>query len=167
MVVFYISIAYENMETLNKPDNDFGWSTLSDPLLIMIFKKLDVKDVVSSSTVCCNWNSICQDNLLWKYLFRRDFIRRKRRRRTKGIHNDEGLRLKNGATSWKEEYIRLTEGYPCIKQQTLTGHTDEVLHVAFSHNGAEIASCSKVSSKLCKSNVNHFIKIPTTGHFSC
>ena len=137
------------MENLSEPDTGFGWSTLSDPLLIMIFKKLDVKDIVSSSTVCCNWNSICQDNLLWKHLFRRDFIRRKRKRRTKGtIYSDDSLRLKNGATSWKGEYIRLTEGYPCIKKQTLTGHTDEVLHVAFSHTGAEIASCSKVSSKL-------------------
>ena len=130
------------------------WDSLPDPIFLIMLRGLQIKDIIACSEVCSNWNEVCQDNLLWKYLFRRDFIRRKRKRRTKGIHNDEGLRLKNGATSWKEEYIRLTEGYPCIKQQTLTGHTDEVLHVAFSHNGAEIASCSKVSSKLCKSNVN-------------
>ena len=60
------------------------------------------------------------------------------------------LTLKPGAQSWKEEYIRLKDEYPCVKKQTLKGHTDEVLHAAFSHNGLEIASCSKVSCK--KSN---------------
>ena len=120
------------MEDFQK-DERSQWSKLSDPLLMMIFKKLKVEDIVSCSTVCINWNEISQDNLLWKYLFSRDFSKRNRK-----------FHLKAGARSWKGEYIRLKEEYPCVKKQTLKGHTDEVLHAAFSHNGSEIASCSKV-----------------------
>ena len=129
------------MECINSNE----WSILSDPLLVMIFKKLEVKDVVSCSNVCINWNSICQDNLLWKYLFRRDYGKQKRK-----THNRKkrDFTLKPGAASWKEEYIRLKESFPCVPTQTLKGHTDEVLHVAFSHDGSEIASCSKVITLL-------------------
>ena len=66
-----------------------------------------------------------------------------KRTRKNGAMNKE-LTLKPGAESWKEEYVRLKEQFPCVKKQTLKGHTDEVLHAAFSHNGLEIASCSKV-----------------------
>ena len=121
-------------------ENCGEWSMLSDPLLVMIFKTLEVKDIVSCSTVCTNWNTICQDNLLWKYLFRRDFMKTNR----KNDRRDKELTLKLGAESWKDEYVRLKEQFPCVKKQTLKGHTDEVLHAAFSHNGLEIASCSKV-----------------------
>ena len=89
--------------------------------------------------MCTNWNAISQDNLLWKYLFSRDFSKTNRK-----------FHLKPGARSWKEEYIRLKDEYPCVKKQTLKGHTDEVLHAAFSHSGLEIASCSKVSCKHSK-----------------
>ena len=119
-----------------------GWTILPDPLLVLIFKRLCVKDVLSCSEVCINWSLICQDNLLWKYLFKRDFVTRKQRNRNK---RKEELEIKVGAASCKEEYIRLTDQFPCVRKQSLTGHTDEVLHVAFSHDGAEIASCSKVN----------------------
>ena len=128
------------MENLRKGEK-YGWSMLSDPLLVMIFKTLEVKDISSCSNVCVNWNIICQDNLLWKHLFRRDFVNRRKRKKHK---NKDEIRLKPGAVSWKEEYIRLKDRYPCVRKQTLKGHTDEVLHCAFSHNGSEIASCSKV-----------------------
>ena len=118
-------------------DGSSQWSMLPDPLLVMVFKKLEVRDIVSCSTVCTNWNTICQDNLLWKYLFRRDYSKTNRR-----------FTLNPGAKSWKAEYIRLKEEFPCVKKQTLKGHNDEVLHAAFSHNGSEIASCSKVV-KIC------------------
>ena len=118
----------------SQKDGKIQWSQLSDPLLMIIFKKLKVQDIISCSTVCTNWNAISQDNLLWKHLFSRDFSKTNRK-----------FHLKQGARSWKEEYIRLKDEYPCVKKQTLKGHTDEVLHAAFSHNGLEIASCSKVN----------------------
>ena len=140
-----LSQVLQTMENSN-PDDSRQWTTLSDPLLFLIFKKLTIQDAVSCSLVCANWNSILQDNLLWKYFFRRDFM--KRNRSYDKIQKE--LTLKPGAQSWKEEYIRLKDEYPCVKKQTLKGHTDEVLHAAFSHNGLEIASCSKVSCKHSK-----------------
>ena len=121
------------------------WIILPDPLLVMIFKKLNLTEVLSCSQVCTNWNTICQDNLLWKHLFKRDFGKRKRKR----YKRNEEFKLKPGSFIWKEEYIRLTDQFPCVRKQTLTGHTDEVLHVAFSHDGSEIASCSKVNLIIC------------------
>ena len=118
-----------------------GWNVLSDPLLILIFKRLEVKEILACSETCTNWSRICQDNLLWKHLFKRDFNASSYKRHQR----DEDFQLKSGAESWKAEYQRLTECSPGVSQQTLKGHSDEVLHVAFSHNGSEIASCSKVN----------------------
>jgi len=42
------------------------------------------------------------------------------------------------------EYRRLHFLTPAVEAQTLRGHKDEVLHVAFAGNGEQIASCSKV-----------------------
>lgn len=53
------------------------------------------------------------------------------------------------AVDWLAEYIRLFDTVPNVLAQTLTKHTDEVLHVTFSHDGKQIASCSKV--KCCSS----------------
>ncbi len=47
------------------------------------------------------------------------------------------------AIDWKSEYVRLTDRVPSVECQTLTEHEDEVLHVSFSHDGRQIASCSK------------------------
>ena len=40
--------------------------------------------------------------------------------------------------------MRLVDCVPKVKVQSLDFHSDEVLHVAFSHDGNEIVSCSKV-----------------------
>ena len=115
------------------------WNVLPDPLLLMIFKRLVVKDVVSCSEVCGNWNAICNDQLLWKHLLVRDL-------EIKPNNTQGGTirpKLETKDFSWKEDYIRLMDCVPCVATQTLKEHTDEVLHVAFSHNGAEIASCSR------------------------
>lgn len=115
------------------------WGILPDPLLVMIFQTLEVKDVVSCSEVCVNWNDICKDQLLWKHLFIRDLEVKKSNTDGRSIYPE----LRHVALRWKDEYIRVTDHVPCILTQTLKEHQDEVLHIAFSHNGAEIASCSK------------------------
>ena len=76
-------------------------------------------------------SQISLDNLLWKCLLRRDF-------------RPNNLTLRPGAGSWRDEYVRLVDAVPKIKVQSLDFHSDEVLHVAFSHDGNEIVSCSKV-----------------------
>ena len=47
------------------------------------------------------------------------------------------------ATSWFEEFRRLYDTVPCVEVQTLREHTDQVLHLSFSHSGYQFASCSK------------------------
>lgn len=47
------------------------------------------------------------------------------------------------ATSWYEEFQRLYDTVPCVEVQTLREHTDQVLHLSFSHSGYRFASCSK------------------------
>lgn len=47
------------------------------------------------------------------------------------------------ATSWFEEFRRLYDAVPCVEVQTLREHSDQVLHLSFSHSGGQFASCSK------------------------
>ena len=114
-----------------------GWEVLSDPLLLQILKYLKPIDIISCSKVCMHWYRICQDNLLWKEVFRRDFLNQTS---NKSIENETQA---SDSTSWKNEYERLTDRVPCVISQTLLKHTDEVVHIAFSHNGNDFASCSK------------------------
>lgn len=51
--------------------------------------------------------------------------------------------LPTAATSWYEEFRRLYDMVPCVEVQTLKEHTDQVLHLSFSHSGYQFASCSK------------------------
>jgi ABC-type transport system involved in multi-copper enzyme maturation permease subunit len=48
-----------------------------------------------------------------------------------------------GKTSWFSEYLRLWQHTPVLETEVLKGHTHQVLHVSFSHNGKYFASCSK------------------------
>ena len=67
------------METsLNETTND--WGSIPEPVLTNILKKLTLKDVINCSEVCANWNIVCEDQLLWKYLLRRDFQNKKDKR---------------------------------------------------------------------------------------
>lgn len=55
----------------------------------------------------------------------------------------QSVPLLPGATSWRIEYQRLCDRTPEVLHQELQGHTDEVLHVSFSHNGRMFATTSK------------------------
>ena len=48
-----------------------------------------------------------------------------------------------GKTCWFEEYQRLWQHTPLLETEVLKGHTHQVLHVSFSHNGKYFATCSK------------------------
>ena len=47
------------------------------------------------------------------------------------------------SADWHSEYRRLSDSVPRVQCQVLSEHRDEVLHVSFSHDGRQIASCSK------------------------
>ena len=95
---------------------------------------LDHVTVASTcSLVCKSWSRVSRDKLLWRALLARDF-------------NKTELFLREAAgtdVSWISEYRRMVDEMPACLAQTLTTHDDEVLHVAFSHDGKQISSCSK------------------------
>ena len=103
------------------------WEVLSDPLLLKILKYLESKDIISCSEVCMHWYRICQDNLLWKEVFSRDFLNLTS---NKSIGN--GTEASN-SSCWKNEYERLSDRVPCVISQTLQKHTDEVVHLSLIH----------------------------------
>ena len=73
-----------------------------------------------------------RDELLWKHLLQ--------------SHSDIGVQDILGllrAPTWLEEFKWIHLNTPLIESQVLKMHTDEVLHVAFSHDGQLMASSSK------------------------
>ena len=53
------------------------------------------------------------------------------------------LELPVKSSSWFEEFKRIYQTTPVVEGQVLKEHTDEVLHVTFSHDGQLLASSSK------------------------
>ncbi|XP_030062786.1 F-box/WD repeat-containing protein 5 isoform X3 [Microcaecilia unicolor] len=108
-----------------------GYPLLPDSILYQIFLSLDHEDLLSVGLVCRQWHAVAQDEFLWKKLFYQYY------------RVDQDVPRHPEAVSWYEEFKRLYDTIPCIKVQTLTEHTDQVLHLSFSHNGYLFASCSK------------------------
>lgn len=118
--------------------NDFGWWALPEPALLEIFMRLSVQDIMRAGLACRRWNSISNDDLLWRQKFQQHF------------RASPSIPLKPGATSWRTEYQRLSTEIPFVQAQRLEpsgefnhGHTHQVLHVSFAHNGEMFATCSK------------------------
>lgn len=116
----------------------FGWWALPEPALLMIFEQLSVPDLLQASLCCRRWNSIANDDLLWRQKFQEHF------------RASPSVPLKPGAESWRSEYRRLSTHIPFVQAQRLgpteenhQGHTHQVLHVSFAHNGEMFATCSK------------------------
>ncbi|XP_015272277.1 PREDICTED: F-box/WD repeat-containing protein 5 [Gekko japonicus] len=104
---------------------------LPDSILLEIFLYLDYKDVLSAGQACRQWQAVARDEVLWKELFYRYYE----------VARD--VPRHPAAVSWYGEFQRLYDTIPCIEVQTLKEHSDQVLHLSFSHNGYMFASCSK------------------------
>lgn len=77
------------------------------------------------------WYRVTRDELLWKDLFYRHY------------KIDRLIPMAPGQSSWLNEYKRLHFHTPAIESETIRQHTDQVLHVSFSHNGKMFATSSK------------------------
>ncbi|XP_043422432.1 F-box/WD repeat-containing protein 5 isoform X5 [Prionailurus bengalensis] len=108
-----------------------GAPLLPDSLVYQIFLSLGPADVLAAGLVCRQWHAVSRDEFLWREQFYRHYQ----------VARD--VPRHPAATSWYEEFRRLYDTVPCVEVQTLKEHTDQVLHLSFSHSGYQFASCSK------------------------
>ncbi|XP_072489145.1 F-box/WD repeat-containing protein 5 isoform X2 [Notamacropus eugenii] len=111
--------------------DDGGNPFLPDSIIYQIFLSLSHEDVLTAGLVCRQWQAVSRDEFLWKELFYRYYQ----------VARD--VPRHPAAVSWYEEFQRLYDTIPCVEVQTLREHTDQVLHLSFSHSGYLFASCSK------------------------
>ncbi len=109
------------------------YQELPHEVFIHIFQYLDRHDLARCNFVCRSWRASANDDFLWRNLFARHFKLR--------LIDIDITPKKRG--TWKQELQRLVSQVPSHLLQSLTLHTDEVLHVKFSHDGTELVSCSK------------------------
>ncbi|XP_067139924.1 F-box/WD repeat-containing protein 5 [Centruroides vittatus] len=105
------------------------WNLLPSPALLRIFSYLCDKDLLNAGRVCTNWLNVSKCDVLWRYLFYRKW--------------NVVKQILPNSKSWLSEYKRLTYCTPVVETEILTLHTDQVLHVNFSHDGKLFASSSK------------------------
>ncbi|XP_015449819.1 F-box/WD repeat-containing protein 5 isoform X2 [Pteropus alecto] len=108
-----------------------GTPLLPDSLIYQIFLSLGPADVLAAGLVCRQWQAVSRDEFLWREQFYRYYQ----------VARD--VPRHPAATSWYDEFRRLYDTVPCVEVQTLQEHTDQVLHLSFSHSGCQFASCSK------------------------
>ncbi|XP_005720537.1 F-box/WD repeat-containing protein 5 [Pundamilia nyererei] len=104
---------------------------LPDSLVLEIFLRLPHDAVLRAGLTCRQWLAVSRDEFLWRELFYSYY----RIPRLVPRHP--------AAVSWYREFKRLFDCIPCVEVQTLREHTDQVLHLAFSHRGHRFSSCSK------------------------
>ncbi|XP_036272735.1 F-box/WD repeat-containing protein 5 [Pipistrellus kuhlii] len=108
-----------------------GTPLLPDSLVYQIFLSLGPADLLAAGLACRQWQAVSRDEFLWREQFYRYYQ----------VARD--VPRHPAATSWYEEFRRLYDSVPCVEVQTLRAHTDQVLHLSFSHSGCQFASCSK------------------------
>ncbi|XP_054980082.1 F-box/WD repeat-containing protein 5 [Sorex araneus] len=108
-----------------------GTPLLPDSLVYEIFLSLGPADLLAAGLVCRQWQAVSRDEFLWREQFYRYY------------QVSRAVPRHPAATSWYEEFRRLYDTVPCVEVQTLREHTDQVLHLSFSHSGYQFASCSK------------------------
>ena len=142
-------------------DWEQSWSNIPDHVLLQIYGylKVEVIPFVYIHKWFCVFNLFLMINIfvrkssqqvLWKSLVKRDW----------NVDPKIGLAPGNylksycemlywclffspGKLSWQLEYRRLWLHTPLLETEILKGHTHQVLHVSFSHNGKYFATCSK------------------------
>ncbi|XP_050403007.1 F-box/WD repeat-containing protein 5 [Patella vulgata] len=110
-------------------EDDVTVYDLPDSLLLEIFSFLEVKDVLGVTGCCRWWREIGRDECLWRNLAYRAW-------------GDDCNKAPFVGT-WLEEYRRLYCHSPVVLSEELAEHTDEIFHVAFSHDGKLFTTTGK------------------------
>nr|XP_057913138.1 F-box/WD repeat-containing protein 5 [Doryrhamphus excisus]XP_057913147.1 F-box/WD repeat-containing protein 5 [Doryrhamphus excisus]XP_057913157.1 F-box/WD repeat-containing protein 5 [Doryrhamphus excisus]XP_057913166.1 F-box/WD repeat-containing protein 5 [Doryrhamphus excisus]XP_057913173.1 F-box/WD repeat-containing protein 5 [Doryrhamphus excisus]XP_057913181.1 F-box/WD repeat-containing protein 5 [Doryrhamphus excisus] len=104
---------------------------LPDSVVLEIFLRLPHDAVLRAGLTCRQWLAVSRDEFLWRELFY-SYYRIPR-----------NVPRHPASVSWYREFKRLFDCIPCVEVQTLREHSDQVLHLAFSHRGHRFSSCSK------------------------
>ncbi|XP_046999141.1 F-box/WD repeat-containing protein 5 [Schistocerca americana] len=115
----------------SQESDDEKWNYIPDTILLHIFQYLTARELLNVGLTCKRWLSVSYDELLWKNLLYSTF------------KIDRSVGIAPGKSSWLSEYKRLTYHTPLIQTEVLTEHSNQVLHVSFSHDGSLFATCSK------------------------
>ena len=78
---------------------------------------------------CKHWHQVALDEYLWAALFRSRW--------------PSAAALPGEGACWRGEYRRLHYRTVSVESEVLKDHRDQVLHVAFSHDGRLFSTCSK------------------------
>ncbi|XP_021340854.1 F-box/WD repeat-containing protein 5-like [Mizuhopecten yessoensis] len=116
---------------LHCPSEYSEWQCLPDNILLHIFSYLPASSVLQASITCRCWYRVSNDEYLWRSMFYRHW------------QIDRSVPIAPGRTSWLQEYKRLYYRTPVIESEVIRQHSDQVLHVSFSHHGKMFATCSK------------------------
>ncbi|KAK3607873.1 hypothetical protein CHS0354_038303 [Potamilus streckersoni] len=106
------------------------WQKATDSVLLDVFSFLNATSLCNAAQTCKAWNRVACDKTLWRNLLRCSV-------------NDPDCVLPEGRHSWFKEYERIHFRAPLVLSETLTKHTDEVLHVGFAHGGHLFSTTSK------------------------
>ena len=99
------------------------------------------------------WCRVAADEYLWRDLVYRHWS------------IDRSIPQSRFCSSWREEYERLSDHCPVIESEVLRSHTDQVLHVSFSHDGQLFATTSK--DGFIKVSTKHFHFCPQIAMRTC
>ena len=98
-----------------------------------IFAYLLDCDLVSAGQTCKKWQSISLDDCLWRRLLRVRYPPQQ------SLACDDN----SPTVSCRDAYRTFKYDVPSVNVQEAKHHSDEVLHVSFSHNGRMVCSSSK------------------------
>ena len=131
------------------------WLQLPQNVVFTILQFLEPLDIARTALVCKDWFIYGKDDVLWRKKFCAQFhlpletnetgldtcSSRKENVETTAVKQEQSC--SENKFSWYKEFQRLHCQTPCLVLKTIDDHTDEVLHVAFAHNGKYIATCSR------------------------
>ena len=116
---------------MESPICEAPWCRLPDTILLHTFSYLKFDSLLAAACVCHSWLRVAYDDFLWKDVFYRHYA------------ISRTITMAPRKLSWREEFKRLYFHTPTVEIETIQQHTDQVLHVSFSHSGEMFATSSK------------------------
>ena len=115
------------------------WLRLPNETTLRIFILLEDAELLACALACKHWYQLFCDPMLWKRKLQRRYASNSPLTQTSSLQFDD-------LCMYMSTYQRLQDEVPRVCVQELKQHSDEVLHVSFSHNAHLAATCSRDST---------------------